>query len=167
MHRTTCRQKFFKLVSHVVAPTIGCLWLKGLCRRLAQHQSKTRKLSIMASLLAGEPSLAIWSVVPLVRPSIHPRQDSMTQDAVPAARLDKHMLRGVCVCGQACRARVCAQAYMCTESKFSIAPCQHYTTAFSLHVFLALWAVLNQMWWLAVCRYKKKIPFLFSVWALV
>lgn len=51
----------------------------------------------MASLLAGEPSLAIWSVVPLVRPSIHPRQDSMTQDAVPAARLDKHMLRGVCV----------------------------------------------------------------------
>lgn len=77
---------------------LSCLWLNGLCRRLAQHQSKTRKLSIMASLLAGEPSLEIWSVVPLVRPSIHPRQDSMTQDAVPAARLDKHMLRGVCVC---------------------------------------------------------------------
>lgn len=25
-----------------------------------------------------------------------------------------------------------------------------------LHVFVALWATLNQIWWLAVCEYKKK-----------
>lgn len=39
----------------------------------------------------------MWSVVPLLRPSIHPRQVPMTQDSVPAARLDKHVRTGACV----------------------------------------------------------------------
>lgn len=98
----------------------------------------------------------MWNVVPPLCPSILPRQIPMTQDAVPAVR---HAHRSMCV-GMQRRANEHTQKgtgiHMCSKSKFSITLCQHYTTAFSLHVFVVLWAMLSQIWWLAVCGYKKK-----------
>lgn len=141
-------------IEHRIQWLPGCplCVVRWVCWRLTQCYSKTRKSSVTQCLFS-------WWARPCdveccsSSASIHPCQVPMTQDTVPALRLDKRAYRNM----WACRKRAC------TESKLSTALCQHYTTAFSLCAFFALWAVLNHVWWLAVCGYKQKSHSCFSL----
>lgn len=120
--------------------------------KLGSHQSQP------CVCLAGEGQ-ALWCGVLFlfcVRPSIHVRFQWHRTPCQLCEGWTNMCTQGACVWARGGKKKKkCAHTGI-RVSKFRITLCQHYTTAFSLHVFLALWAVLNQTWWLAVWVYKKK-----------
>lgn len=134
-------------------------WLPGcplsavrrVCWRLTQCYSKTRKPSVTRCLFswwARPCDVECCSSSTSIHPSIH-------------VRFQWHKTQCQCWDWINVHTETCGHAEK--ESKLSTALCQHYTTAFSLCAFFALWAVLNHIWWLAVCGYKQKPHSCFSL----
>lgn len=107
--------------SHLAA---HCLWFGGCADGLLNASPKLGSHQSLCVCLAGEPGLVMWSVVPLLRPSIHPRQVPMTQDAMPAVRLDKRVYRSM-LCGHA--EKECAHRHTCAPNPSLVSRCASIT----------------------------------------
>lgn len=110
---------------------IHCLWLGGCADDLLNVSPKLGSHQSPCVCLAGEPGLVMWSVVPLLHPSIHPRQVPMTQDAVPAVRLDKHVHTGACVWA---RSKECAHRRICAPSPSLVSHCASITPQYLVYM---------------------------------